>query len=503
MNKQTRILTAIICALVLGCMFAYHDMQKYGTDFQAHPNLPVVILTDFFGASLSVMLFYFASRWLYRRKERKLKEAGEDKFYEEVARELQEKTLVAGLWTKAFAEMGGDDAKARALYIKYRVAQLAEASRKPNKKQEQTEPSKPDKQIASAPTKSKTGKILAVLAGAIIVIVILANSGSNSTSSSSTSSANSSGGNDNTPPPASTPPVCKALDEKNGFKDFKFGMTPEEARLVLPPTQTFTNLDSNNTIFLYDNTPANRIGDFSFAVLRLSFFEGHLYRIELYFDKFQNEILEAFKVNFGGPFDTDSWKMGDKPVQAKAWQGDKVFAAFLSSPSTPSASVIIYDIEADKKAQQFKDDAPKHTQTEQSPAVQTPAEIEFDKQKKLAEKGNADAQCVMGFYYDVGVGVTKDYAEAFKWYRMAANQGNAGAEYILGTYYAKGFGVDKDEVEAAKWYRKSAEQGDVDAENKLGDCYAYGWGVETNLPEASKWYSLAARSYGEKARLNQ
>jgi hypothetical protein len=131
MSKPISILTAIIGALALGCVFAHHDMQKYGTDFQAHPNLPAVILTDFFGASLSVLLFYFASRWFYRRKDRKLKtkEAGEDKFYEEVARELQEKTLVAGLWTKAFAEAGGDDAKARAIYIKYRVAQLAESGR--------------------------------------------------------------------------------------------------------------------------------------------------------------------------------------------------------------------------------------------------------------------------------------------------------------------------------------------------------------------------------------
>ncbi|MGA2786035.1 MAG: hypothetical protein ABSF60_00765 [Verrucomicrobiota bacterium] len=37
--------------------------------------------------------------------------------------------MVAGLWTKAYAEMGGDDAKAHALNIKNRVAQLAEASR--------------------------------------------------------------------------------------------------------------------------------------------------------------------------------------------------------------------------------------------------------------------------------------------------------------------------------------------------------------------------------------
>jgi hypothetical protein len=51
--------------------------------------------------------------------------AGDEKFYQEVARELQEKPMVPGLWTKAFAEMGGDDAKARALYIKYRFSQLA------------------------------------------------------------------------------------------------------------------------------------------------------------------------------------------------------------------------------------------------------------------------------------------------------------------------------------------------------------------------------------------
>jgi len=128
MNKPIPILTAIIGALVVGCMSAYRDIQKYGSDFQAHPMLPVVILTGFFGASLSVMFFYFVSRWLYRRKERKLKKAGEDKFYDEVARELQDKPMIPGLWTKAFAEMGGDDAKARALYIKYRVAQLAAVS---------------------------------------------------------------------------------------------------------------------------------------------------------------------------------------------------------------------------------------------------------------------------------------------------------------------------------------------------------------------------------------
>src|ERR1017187_7565518 len=107
---------------VLGVMFAYDTIQKNGSAYQQHPV--ICIITDFVGSSLSGFIFYFGSGWLARRKERKIKQAGDDEFYDEVARELQEKSLVAGLWTKAFAEMDGDDAKARALYIKYRVANL-------------------------------------------------------------------------------------------------------------------------------------------------------------------------------------------------------------------------------------------------------------------------------------------------------------------------------------------------------------------------------------------
>ena len=127
MSKPTRLLTAILVSLLLGGMFAYQDAQKNEPTYQQHPV--TVVLTDFFGASLSGLIFYFGSGWIYRRKEKKLQRAVNDKYYDEVARELQEKPMVPGLWTKAFAEMGGDDAKARALYIKFRVAQLAEAGR--------------------------------------------------------------------------------------------------------------------------------------------------------------------------------------------------------------------------------------------------------------------------------------------------------------------------------------------------------------------------------------
>jgi heme/copper-type cytochrome/quinol oxidase subunit 4 len=122
MSKPIRILTAILASLAIGGMFAYQDAQKNEPTYQQHPV--TVILTNFFCASLVGLIFYFGSGWLEGRKGQKAKQSGDDKFYDEVACELQEKPLAPGLWTKAFAETGGDDAKTRALYIRYRIQQL-------------------------------------------------------------------------------------------------------------------------------------------------------------------------------------------------------------------------------------------------------------------------------------------------------------------------------------------------------------------------------------------
>jgi hypothetical protein len=125
MSKAQRILIAVLTTIVIGGMFAYQDMQKNEPRNQEYPA--TVILTDFFGGSLSGLIFYFGSGWFIRRKEKNLKRAGDGKLYDEIALELKEKPMIPGLWTKAFSEAGGDDAKARALYIKYRVAQLTES----------------------------------------------------------------------------------------------------------------------------------------------------------------------------------------------------------------------------------------------------------------------------------------------------------------------------------------------------------------------------------------
>ena len=45
-------------------------------------------------------------------------------------------------------------------------------------------------------------------------------------------------------------------------------------------------------------------------------------------------------------------------------------------------------------------------------------------------------------------GVPQNYAEAVKWYRLAADQGDASAQFNLGVMYDKGQGVPQDYAEA-------------------------------------------------------
>lgn len=52
--------------------------------------------------------------------------ANDEMLYEAVVRELEQEGPRKGLWAKAYAESGGIESAARALYMKLRVAQIAE-----------------------------------------------------------------------------------------------------------------------------------------------------------------------------------------------------------------------------------------------------------------------------------------------------------------------------------------------------------------------------------------
>ena len=61
--------------------------------------------------------------------------------------------------------------------------------------------------------------------------------------------------------------------------------------------------------------------------------------------------------------------------------------------------------------------------------------------------------------YRLARALRKDMAETVKRYRKAAEQGHAGAQYNLGEYYANGQGVSKDIAEARRWYQKPPIRG--------------------------------------------
>ena len=119
--------------------------------------------------------------------------------------------------------------------------------------------------------------------------------------------------------------------------------------------------------------------------------------------------------------------------------------------------------------------------------------------KPLAEDGNELAQFELGHMYENGRGVTQDYAEAMKWYRLAADQGYAKAQNNLGYMYRRGEGVSQDNAEAVKWYRLAAEQGNVSAQNNLGVMYENGLGVLQDNVMAHMWYNIASANGVEKA----
>lgn len=112
--------------------------------------------------------------------------------------------------------------------------------------------------------------------------------------------------------------------------------------------------------------------------------------------------------------------------------------------------------------------------------------------RRLADKGDTQAQTTLGWLYQNGEGVPRSDSDAVGWYRKAADRGNAVAQFNLATMYENGEGVAHSHAEAARWYRKAADQGDTDAEFSLGFLYENGQGVQRNEAEAARWYRKAA-----------
>lgn len=90
--------------------------------------------------------------------------------------------------------------------------------------------------------------------------------------------------------------------------------------------------------------------------------------------------------------------------------------------------------------------------------------------KVAAQKGDPEAQFLVGVQYRVGDGFERDQAEAAKWLRKAAESGHVEAQYALGELYADADPGSEfaDPDEALKWLQAAAAKGNPDALSRLG-----------------------------------
>lgn len=113
----------------------------------------------------------------------------------------------------------------------------------------------------------------------------------------------------------------------------------------------------------------------------------------------------------------------------------------------------------------------------------------------LAGQAMADALSEATNVYNTG-----DYEQAAKLYRPLAEKGNAEAQYVLGMMYRAGRGVHRDNKEASKWYQLAAEQGHPIAQFYLGWMYAHGKSVPKDYVKSYMWIDIAIAKVTGEAR---
>jgi TPR repeat protein len=105
-----------------------------------------------------------------------------------------------------------------------------------------------------------------------------------------------------------------------------------------------------------------------------------------------------------------------------------------------------------------------------------------------AEKGDPDAQYMLGAIYNDGNIGPRDYEAAARWYEKAVAQGQTEAENSLGYLYDFGLGVTRDQVKAAALYEQAATAGNTLARNNI----AYEWALSGRRLDEALAYAREA-----------
>lgn len=124
--------------------------------------------------------------------------------------------------------------------------------------------------------------------------------------------------------------------------------------------------------------------------------------------------------------------------------------------------------------------------------IVVPAEITPPSLALAAKQGDPLAFFEIGARYTDGRGVAGDFAEAAKWYRLAADKGFAPAQYRLANLLEKGTGVPRDIAAAKALYEKAADAGNASAMHNLAVLYASGSDGAQDYAKAAEWFGKAA-----------
>ena len=119
---------------------------------------------------------------------------------------------------------------------------------------------------------------------------------------------------------------------------------------------------------------------------------------------------------------------------------------------------------------------------------------------RRAMRENPSVQWRLGVMHDLGQGVPENPQEAVRLLRQAAGEDDANANASLAVMYANGRGVRTDHVQAMRYYRRAAELGASAGFLGVGILYHYGLGVARSTDEAAAWYLAAHALRDTRAR---
>lgn len=122
--------------------------------------------------------------------------------------------------------------------------------------------------------------------------------------------------------------------------------------------------------------------------------------------------------------------------------------------------------------------------------------------QKLAEQGDPVVQTKLAEMYSSGKGVEYDPDESVFWYRLASDQGCPEASFWLGWHYQHGYWEGQNEKEAARYYRQAAEKGFSSAQFALFEMHTLGIGVNQDYHQAAIWCRKAVDRDYESAKIH-